>query len=380
VLALGTAAAPRAALTAPAAILPRRRAAVHDRRAIAIQETPVRRMPYLGAMLAAFAIPAAAHHSSAGFDYEAEITLEGVVTKFEWANPHVYIYLDGVERESGRRGAWQIEGLPPGVLKPRGWSATSLAAGERVTVTARPPRNRTRTDVLLQSVTKADGTILGRSPGAADGTPPELPKATSLSGTWVTQINETTGRLFDEASLQDPEVWPLTPKGADAVASFREAVDHPGLECVPYTAPWIMLITDTKAIEMRGDALAIRGEFDGAERLVHLNAASHDGAEPSLQGHSIARWEGNALVVDTALFAEHRNGTFWSVPSSPRKHLTERLELDADGTGLTYRFQLEDPEYLTRPVTAEARWIYRPDIAYHAEPCDVDNARRFVRE
>ena len=85
-------------------------------------------------------------------------------------------------------------------------------------------------------------------------------------------------------------------------------------------------------------------------------------------------------MIDTASFAEHRNGTFWSVPSSPRKHLTERFELAADGRSLTYRFELEDPEYLTRPVSAEATWAYRPDLEFRAEPCDVENARRFAAD
>ena len=40
---------------------------------------------------------ALAHHSSAPFDDKAWITLEGTVAKYEWANPHVYIFLDGVE-------------------------------------------------------------------------------------------------------------------------------------------------------------------------------------------------------------------------------------------------------------------------------------------
>jgi hypothetical protein len=326
------------------------------------------------------ALPAAAHHSSSAFDYGAEITLDGVVTKYEWANPHVYVYLDGTERVSGRRGSWEIEALPPGVLKPRGWSPASLAAGERVTITARPARDRTKLEGFLQSVTKADGTTLGRYGDDDERVAASAPKANGLSGTWVGLINETTGRLFDTESLTDPEVWPLTHKGADAAASFRESIDHPGLECVPYTAPWTMLITDVKSLEMRGDVLVIRGEFDGAERLVHLNVASHDGAEPSLQGHSIGRWDGNVLVVDTALFAEHRNGTFWSVPSSPRKRMTEQFELAADGSALTYRFVLTDEEYLTRPVSAEAQWAFRPDIEFRALPCDVENARRFVGE
>jgi hypothetical protein len=346
-----------------------------------LEETSVRQTLAFGAAVAAaFALPTWAHHSSAAFDDETEITLEGVVTKFEWANPHVYIYLDGVERASGRRAVWEIEGLPPGVLKPRGWSANSVAVGERITIEARPSRNPANTTALLQSVTKADGTSLSRYGDDGERGRPGLTQARGLSGTWVGLINETTGRLFDVDSLKDPDVWPLTAKGTEAAAAFRETVDHPGLQCVPYTAPWIMLITDVKSLEMRGDVLAIRGEFDGAERLVHLNAASHEGVEPTLQGHSIGHWEGKVLVIDTALFAEHRNGTFWSVPSSPRKRLTEQLELAPDGRGLTYRFELEDPEYLTRPVSAEARWALRSDLEFAALPCDVDNARRFVTD
>jgi hypothetical protein len=40
--------------------------------------------------------------------------------------------------------------------------------------------------------------------------------------------------------------------------------------------------------------------------------------------------------------------------------------------------ELEDPEYLTQPVTGEVQWPYRPDLEYVALPCDLDNARRFA--
>lgn len=326
-------------------------------------------------MFALLSAQAAAHHSSAGFDQDAEITLEGVVTKYEWTNPHVYIFLDGVETSSQRRASWEIEGPPPSILKQRGWSAATLATGERIKVDARPARDRARNSALLRSVTKTDGTTLSRS---GDDAPTPTFKADGLSGTWVTQINDQTGRLFDESSIDDPSVWPLTPSGTAAAHAFDEEKDLSGLSCIPYTAPWFMLITDAKSIERRDATVTIRGEFDGAERTVHLDVASHDGAEPSLQGHSIGRFEGRVLVVDTARFTEHRNGIAWSLPSSTRKHLTERFELAPDGKSLTYSFELEDPEYLTKRVSAQAQWIYRPDVPYHAEPCDPANARRFV--
>jgi len=338
-----------------------------------------RRAP--GALSAAFfalmSAPSFAHHSSASFDEEAQIALSGVVTKYEWANPHVYIFLDGVETASQRRATWEIEGPPPSILKLSGWTPATLATGEHVTVSAHPARDAARNAALLMGVTKADGTTLSRYGNRSIG-PETSYKSDKLPGVWLTLINDATGRLFDESLLKDPSVWPLTPKAAAAAQSFNEDTDLPGLRCVPYTAPWFLLIADTKEIEQRGAALLIRGEFDGAERTVHLDVASHDGAEPSLQGHSIGRWDGRALVVDTARFTEHRNGTAWSVPSSSRKHLTERFELGADGKSLTYSFVLEDPDYLTRPLSAEAQWVYRPDLTYHAEPCDPVNARRFV--
>lgn len=68
------------------------------------------------------------------------------------------------------------------------------------------------------------------------------------------------------------------------------------------------------------------------------------------------------------------------VPSSPRKHLVERFELSPDRTTLTYRFKLEDPEYLAAPFEGSAVWIHRPDLKYTAEKCDLENARRFLEE
>ena len=188
-----------------------------------------------------------------------------------------------------------------------------------------------------------------------------------------------------EPHLRDPEmkdrsVWPLTPAAEAALATYREEVDHPGINCVPRTAPVMMFLPDTKAIELRGDDFVIRGELDNVDRVVHMNVDSHDGAAPSLQGHSIGRWEGSTLVVDTRLFTEHRNSALTSLPSSVDKHLVERFELAANGETLAYSYVLEDPKYLTRPVAGRLEFAYRPDLTYSPPPCDPENARRFIKE
>jgi hypothetical protein len=46
--------------------------------------------------------PALAHHSNSIFDLSAEITFQGIVSRYDWRNPHVYVYAD-VRDESGSR-------------------------------------------------------------------------------------------------------------------------------------------------------------------------------------------------------------------------------------------------------------------------------------
>jgi hypothetical protein len=111
-----------------------------------------------------------------------------------------------------------------------------------------------------------------------------------------------------------------------------------------------------------------------------LNRSSHEGAVASLQGDSIGRFENGVLVVDTALFEQHRLGNAAALPSGPNKRLVERFELAPDGGSLTYRYELSDPDHLTATVRGTATWAYRPDLTYSPIECELDNARRFLGE
>ena len=78
-----------------------------------------------------------AHHSFAVFDMTAEKTITGVVSKFEWTNPHTFIFVD-VPNDKGAVETWAIEGMSPNYLGRRGWSKNSVKPGEKVTMTVRP--------------------------------------------------------------------------------------------------------------------------------------------------------------------------------------------------------------------------------------------------
>jgi len=80
------------------------------------------------------AIPMLAHHSfSAEFDATKTVSLKGTVTKVEWMNPHIWVYMD-VKDESGKVAKWQCEGGPPNTLTRNGWTRSALKQGDSITI------------------------------------------------------------------------------------------------------------------------------------------------------------------------------------------------------------------------------------------------------
>jgi hypothetical protein len=77
---------------------------------------------------------AMAHHSfAAEFDRDKPVKLKGIVTKVEWTNPHVWIYLN-VKDDSGKVTNWGAEMGPPHGLQRQGWRRETLKIGEEITV------------------------------------------------------------------------------------------------------------------------------------------------------------------------------------------------------------------------------------------------------
>lgn len=129
----------------------------------------------IGAIAAvlAFMLPVFAHHSTAAFDSERVVVIEGQITQVRWINPHASFKLNGTA-EGGPDGLWTIEMTAPNVLINQGWRRNSLSVGDQVVVYANPLHNAiTLNDGsqggLYVGVELADGNTLGRTDGQGAG-------------------------------------------------------------------------------------------------------------------------------------------------------------------------------------------------------------------
>jgi len=118
----------------------------------------------------AAAVPLLAHHSfAAEYDGNAKLTLKGTVTKVDWMNPHIWVYIDAKD-EAGKMIHWQCEGGPPNSLTRNGWTKDALKIGDEVTIEGFRAKDGTNT-CNSRSVKLPDGRTVFA--GSADDNGPK---------------------------------------------------------------------------------------------------------------------------------------------------------------------------------------------------------------
>ena len=304
------------------------------------------------------------HHSPTMFNLNSIVVIQGTVSRFEWKNPHVYVYIQ-TTRDGGEGGEWLIETDATPILTRNGWTPDSLTIGELVTVRANPARSAGSSHALLVSIATEDQEILTpRSSGV--GT---VSRASSLAGVWDAMRGFSVRRINYGA---------LTERGAALQAAFSDK-DNPVANCVPHASPTIFLTPYLNQIEITDDTVTIRSELFNVDRVVYTDGRGHpENGERSNQGHSIGRWEGDVLIVDTTHFEDNRVGNRVGVPSGGEKHVVERYSLSPDGSRIVIEFEVEDPQYLAEPLTGSIEWDYAPGLELSRFGCDPESARLYT--
>jgi Family of unknown function (DUF6152) len=123
---------------------------------IAMARTGLALLAVIGAL--SLCTNAAAHHSVAGqFDGTKRTSITGVVSKVDWINPHVYIYMD-VADEKGAVTTWRLESLPTAMLRKAGLTSEMIkGGGQKVTAVAILARNGTPNLGWLLNLSYEDG-------------------------------------------------------------------------------------------------------------------------------------------------------------------------------------------------------------------------------
>ena len=323
------------------------------------------------------ASPVFGHHSDAGVDTDAVVGFEGTVTEFAWRNPHVYVVVE--TEQSGEPVEWELQMGSVSGLARRGWARNTLSPGDQVTVRAHPAVGG-RAYGILESVEKDGGLSLGATVAAPDVTP----AATSLAGKWLTDrlsVLDFPAGSFDaffRAQLS------LTEKGTAAQAAFDAlSADNPEATCVGRPTPSALVSTGLYVMEIdltqQETMIVFRSEWFNEVRTIYMDGREHPAAsERFITGHSIGRWDGETLVVDTANFADHRSPYQIGVPSGGEKHVVERYRLTEDGTHVDLEFVLEDPEYLASPMSHRRQLVHSPHLELFLSACDPETTSRFL--
>jgi len=118
--------------------------------------------PVVAASFFAFSSASWAHHASRQVYEGKSIMLMGVVTDYEWANPHSVLSI-AVKDNQGKVEEWHAEILPPSEMLRAGWTKESLKPGDEVTMTGRPGKYEQHI-MWLEYLVTSDGRKLGRKP------------------------------------------------------------------------------------------------------------------------------------------------------------------------------------------------------------------------
>ena len=88
----------------------------------------------------AIAVSAYAHHSTAMYDMNNPVTVTGTVKKFEWTNPHAFVYLE-VKDEKGTVTEWEVEMMSLNHLRGYGWTRSTVKPGDVISCTGGAAKN-----------------------------------------------------------------------------------------------------------------------------------------------------------------------------------------------------------------------------------------------
>lgn len=171
----------------------------------------------------------------------------------------------------------------------------------------------------------------------------------------------------------------LTDLGTQAAAAFVARTDNPRFQCQTTSIlfDWTFDGAVNRITQSKDTITLLYGQFD-LKRTIHMNLKQHPAnIKPSRAGHSIGRWEGDVLVVDTVGFLPGFITT--PVRHGDKLHVVERFSLDPKTMVLTRTYEAEDLQYLKGKYTGTDD-VQVADVPYAPEKCKEQQFVDFSKE
>jgi len=347
--------------------------------------------------------PLLAHHEILGkFDSAKPRTLNGVVTRVDWTNPHVHVLVNAPD--GARQANWAVEIESPLDLERSGWNRNSLKPGDAVTVQGIRARDGSL-QVWGNSITLANGgrKVLAMSaealaalkpsksnqpskpaPRWPDGKPRlgaapgetgywSRPSSTSLMETGVAVETNGNGLL---KNIKDIDKVAPFQKWARDLYEYRQRnflKDDPMFVfCKPpgalrqFQMPYGNQFLEDNAF---GRVFLMGGGGNHDWHFIYTDGRPQEGelrgndTNPLYYGNARGRWEGDTLIVDT----KGLNEKFWisngGLPHTEQLHLIERFTR-TDMNTLKYEVTIDDPGAYTRRWSASwtLQWVAGEDL------------------
>lgn len=317
-----------------------------------------------------------AHHSfQATFKSDAKIDVEGVVTDFSFRNPHIIINLD-VTNADGSVTSWMSEGAAATLMRRAGWAKDTVKSGDVIRVhgdsthDGSPMVSIDSVDVLYPA-TGAVVRTLNRQGGRGDAQPTvkaaAMPLALAdgkpnLTGAW-TNHGMRGGRPA-------PPNIEFNELGASVQANFDKSSD-PQIFC---DAPGLVRQLNTPhpiRITQLDDGVVIEYEEYAGRREISYGSDIPATGLKSHFGDSVARYEGNALVIETTNLLAN--------PSSPEGHQLSdqtttverysRADSDDYGPTISIQITISDPLYLVEDGSVSRKKMSAGEYEFIENDC-----------
>jgi hypothetical protein len=214
------------------------------------------------------------------------------------------------------------------------------------------------------------------SPGQAP--PPVVSRFPDIAGMWNggTRARPMNSENYPWTKANFPV---LNERGQAYMKAFDEAI-APKYDCVPSSSPAIQYDPYYMQVVQWPDRVVMRYEKDDQTRTIWLDGRKPTIQDFTLQGFSVGRYDGNALIVETDHFLFDITGfdDYNGIPSSTLKKVTERYWKENGELKMT--LTLEDPLFLREPASYTTRWLpAAPGYQIEAWECDPESSRAPIK-